>query len=118
MYNEGVPLSDGKKLGGKGGLTEVRIDCLQGFYTRALYANKGNPCGAHNEILAGLYHYAENHEWCPTREGTWCKMKADELNGTSTYERVKNPITPAMIEVIKPIYEVSGDRCTLCLHHS
>lgn len=116
-YVKGVPLSDGRKLGGTGGLTDVRIDCLQGFYAKALYANKGNPTGARSEIMAGLYHYAENHEWCPTKQDTWCKYKYDQLHGTSTYQRVKNPLTQAMVEVMKPIYEVSGDKCTFYLHH-
>lgn len=109
----GTVLSDGKPLGGVGRLTNKRINKLQDFYGNTLYQNSQGTLSlveVQTEIIAGLHHYSNNHEYCPTRPDTWCKYQGDKNNGTNEHKAVKNPFTQAMIEVMKPIYKVSA-RC-------
>ncbi|XP_072044915.1 uncharacterized protein [Amphiura filiformis] len=117
---KGVKLADGKTLDGKGRLHRKRVDALQAFYGKALRTNKGNPEAASAETMAGLYHYAGDHSYCPTRNDTWCNFKKDELSGTNNSEPVDDPFTPAMVAVMKPIYDDLSDvdllsHCSQCL---
>ena len=105
---EGIPLSDGKLLGGQGRLTDARIDCLQMFYGMAIFNNKDDVQSMQTEVLAGLYHYSGNHTYCPVRANTWCTFQADQLNGTQTHVETEHQFTQAMIDVMKPIYQVSA----------
>ncbi|XP_072032290.1 uncharacterized protein [Amphiura filiformis] len=100
---KGVKLADGKTFDEKGRLHRKRVDLLQGFYGKALRTNKGNPEAASAETMAGLYHYAGDHSYCPTRNDTWCNFKKDEISGTNNSEPVDDPFTPAMVAVMKPI---------------
>lgn len=118
---KGVKLIDGKPLGGQGRLTLKRVDVLQRFYGNALRSNKGNPEAASAEAMAGLYHYAGDHRYCPTRNDTWCTFKQDELSGSNNSQPVEDPFTPAMVALMRPIYEVRiwpMHSCQLCFASS
>lgn len=106
---KGKKLSDGKCLSGRGRLTTIRIDAIQNFYGRSIRDNKGNTEKMSKEIWAILGHYSstENvpkHDKCPIGKSSWCSFQRDKATGMSTYKPPKNPLSEAIIDVIKPIF--------------
>jgi hypothetical protein len=96
-------LQDGKSIGGKGRLTEVKIKQLQKYYGLAIRQNiisKVNPTDGEvdvavytmkKNIIATLTHNVQSHNlanqhcYCPPGATSWCKWKQDLATGTSTY---------------------------------
>ena len=92
----GVPLSDGKGVGGHGRLTDAVCDHLQTYYGYAIRNNVGNIELIKKAIWAIFRHsiagppketLSEQHEFCPTSDNMWCKYQRDQLNGTSYYNK-------------------------------
>ena len=57
-----------------------------------------------------LFHYASTrdepqHHFCPVGETSWCKWQADKASGTNNYRLLKNPLSSALVEVLKPVFE-------------
>ena len=131
----GQKLSDGKGINGSGRLTNARIDTMQNFYGMALRKNKGNAQDMAKATRAILKHYSstpENpqHEVCPTGKNSWCSFQKDTACGTREHKPIKDPIPPAVVEVIQPVFDKLGsqsflagcERCLSqnrneCLHH-
>lgn len=118
----GQKLSDGKSLGGTGRLTQARIDAMQMFYGKALRGNKGNPAAMSKSTWAILYHYSQpaDHSFCPAGDDSWCKWQQDKASGNSTYIPLKDPLPPAVVDKIKPIFRDLADirlleNCSRCL---
>ena len=63
-----------KGLGGKGRLTDAKIDTLQNYFGIALRQNVGN-LEMVNACMASMYHVAEYHERCPKGNDTWCQFQ-------------------------------------------
>ena len=97
-------LEDGKPVGGRGRLTEGKIQQLQRYYGLAIRQNtlsKANPSerdvdiavyAMKKNIIAILHHCvksnddAKQHRFCPPGESSWCKWQQDQGTGTSTYK--------------------------------
>ena len=116
-------LSDGKKLGGAGRLTEKVINTLQNCYGMAIRQNVNDLYGMKKSVAAVLFHYSESrddetrHQFCLRTETSWCKYQADKLTGKSTYKQ-KITLPAAVRDVIAPIFKDLGSDSLLkkCLH--
>ena len=101
---------------GKGRLTKERIDSFQVFYGKALHDNKGDAAAMSRATMAILKHYSdrsldEQHEDCPDGEGSWCKYKSGlESTSPSAYLPIKNPIAPALYDVLLPTFTALSDQ--------
>lgn len=92
----------------------ARIDTMQNFYGLAIRQNKGDAKGMAKATKAILYHYASSpenpqHDFCPEGPQSWCSYKRDVANGTSFHQPIKNPLPPAVVKVIKPVFDRLGD---------
>ncbi len=105
--SKGLKLADGRPLGGRGRLTLPRVDALQNFYGNAIKSNKGDPEAMAREIWAGLLHCSDppDHSKCPDGPDSWCRFKSDLATGSSTYSPIENPLVPAIIDYITPLYK-------------
>ena len=103
--NKGLKLADGKGLGGKGRLTDGKIDVLQNYYGLAVRENLDDVDQMAKSIKASLYHVASTdlnpqHHLCPNGEDSWCGYKRDE----ESYKH-KNGIPECIVKKIKPIFD-------------
>ena len=94
---------------GLGRLTVKRIDTIQNFYGRAIRDNKGDARAMAKATRAILKHYSstpENpqHDDCPEGQGSWCSYQRDVSNNTSLHKPIKNPLSPAIVEVLRPTF--------------
>ena len=114
-------LSDGKTIGGKGRLTEAKIEQLQRYYGLAIRQNvvaKANPTEEEvqvavntmkKNIIATLNHNViaksptAQHRYCPPGENSWCKWQQDKHTGTKTY-KPENLLPAVFLEVLRPVF--------------
>ena len=119
-------LADGKSIGGKGRLTEIKIKQLQRYYGLAIRQNtitKVNPTDEEidiavysmkKNIIAVLTHnvqsdsLAHQHQYCPTGETSWCKWQQDLVTGTTTYKG-DNCLPRVFLEVLRPVFMTLSD---------
>ena len=106
-------LSDGKKIGGKGRLTDQIVDTLQNYYGLAIRQNKNDLKGMIKDTMAGLYHVASSqenpqHQFCPEGKDSWCGWQRDKANGTTEYKSKKG-LPAAIVEVVLPIFKDLSD---------
>ena len=108
---------DVKGLGGRGRLTDAKIDILQNYFGIALRQNTGNLDKMVSATKASMYHVAGYHDNCPKDENSWCKFQLDKLNGTDTYKYkggfpsdVRKAILPVYMDLCKP------ENLAKCLH--
>ncbi|GFU64092.1 uncharacterized protein TNCV_481761 [Trichonephila clavipes] len=78
-------LSDGKTIGGKGSVKELR---------KAIWAVWGHSCSTDDEPM---------HWFCPTNSNTWCKYNAAINNNLQNYKH-KPSVAKAVRDVIKPVF--------------
>ena len=102
---------NGKPLSGPGRLTLAMVDSFQVWYGQALRKNKGNTDRMSTETKAILHHYAEDadHSYCPNGRNSWCKWKADQETGDSTYTPVSNLLSTAVVEILQPVFDSLSD---------
>ena len=72
-----------------------------------------------------LSHYSSTiekpqHDYCPKGKESWCSYQRDLVNGTKLHKPIKNPFCPAIVEVVKPVFDRLGDAsflagCEKCL---
>ena len=110
---KGINLQDGKKLSGKGRLTDSFIDKLQSYYGTAIRNNVNDLKNMRTAVWATFFHISDNHGLCPSGENSWCK--ANNPN------KVLNPqslLSKAICAEIKPIYRdlANPDLLQKCLH--
>eukprot|EP00794_Sanderia_malayensis_P002926 gene2926-3380_t len=118
-----VKLSDGKKINGKGRLTDKAINTMQNHYGMAIRQNIAKLYEMKKSIIAILHHSSaidddlERHKYCPRTNVSWCKWWLDKLNNTSTYKKNLN-LPLAIREKLKPIFMdlSSDDLLKKCLH--
>ncbi|CAG2208778.1 unnamed protein product [Mytilus edulis] len=108
--NKGKKLADGKQMTGKGRLTNKLINSFQVFYGMAIRKNKGDAVAMQKNVMAILFHYSSTkeepqHHFCPEGESSWCKWQVDKVSGTRNYLPLKNPLSPVLVEMIKPVFE-------------
>ena len=117
-------LSNGKRISGRGRLTEKSINKLQNLYGIALRQNV-NKTVHEMKVAVGavLYHSTEfketenRHLYCPRGTDTWCKYWKDKLNNEKQF--VEKPGMPiAVYDIIKPIFLDLSNETLLkkCLH--
>jgi hypothetical protein len=129
-------LSDGHTIGGRGWLTEAKIQQLQKYYGLAIRQNtikKLNPTKQETDvavytmkknIIAILHHcckgktLAQQHRFCPKGESSWCKWQQDVATGTKTYLSNEECLPEVFRDVLKPTFLVLSEtslleRCVL-----
>ena len=120
---KGKVLSDGKKISGKGRLTDKAINTLQNYYGMAIRHNTGDLYGMKKAVAAVLFHCSESkdnetrHRYCPRTTDSWCKWQADRMNGNSTF-KMRMGLPEAVKELLEPIFRELGSDELLgrCLH--
>lgn len=89
---KGKILSDGKRINGKGRLTEKAINTLQNYYGMAIRQNVNNLYKMKKCVYAVLYHNSNiadlitRHQFCPRDVNSWCLWQSDQITGKSTYK--------------------------------
>lgn len=111
----GRKLDDGKCLGGAGRLTIARIDTIQSFYGLCIRQNKGDSLAMSKATHAILLHYSSTedkpqHHCCPPGPDSWCSFQRDVALKTKTHRPIKDPLPPAVVKVIKPVFDKLGDK--------
>jgi hypothetical protein len=102
---KGVKLSDGKTLGGKGRLTDGKIDILQNYYGFAVRENLDDVNKMATAIKATLFHVASSdsdpqHHLCPDGDDSWCGYKREK----ESYQH-KNGIPKCIVQKIEPVFD-------------
>ena len=92
-----------KGLGGKGRLTDAKIDTLQNYFGIALRQNVGKLNDMRKSCLASMYHVTGYHDSCPSSKDSWCQYRVDKLNNTSLYKS-KGELPIDVRKAILPIY--------------
>ncbi|GFW42800.1 uncharacterized protein TNCV_473901 [Trichonephila clavipes] len=103
-------LSDGKRIGGKGRLTDAIISKLTTFYGNAIRANSHNVNEMRQAVWAVWAHTSstddEPKHWvCPTGKNSWCKYNVSVHNNTVNEFSHKNTLPKAVSEVNKPVFK-------------
>ena len=108
-------LADGKTLGGRGRLTDARIDKITTYYGNAIRGNKNNLQGMRTAIWAIYFHYNSTdkdpvHNFCDV---SWCAYLQAKRDKTLKTFKHKNSIPPACMEVIRPVFKALVDTALL-----
>ena len=87
---------------------------MQNFYGRAIRDNKGDAKAMARATRAILKHYISTlevpqHEDCPDGSSSWCSYQRDRANGTRLHKPIKDPLCPAIVSVVQPIFERLGN---------
>lgn len=108
---------DTKGLGGKGRLTDAKIDTLQNYFGIALRQNTGDINKMVSACKASMFHVAGYHDNCPKHETTWCQFQKDQLNGTNLYKN-KGGLPLDVRAAILPVYNdlCKKENLAKCLH--
>ena len=61
-----------KGLGGKGKLTNTKIDAIKSYFDIALRSNVGNLAATTSACMASMYLIYGYHNNCPKSADTWC----------------------------------------------
>ena len=99
-------------LGGRGKLTNDRIDELTGYYGRAIKDNVGNLEGMQRAVWASFFHTIStdedpHHSHCPDGPNSWCKYKRAEYHDVPPPPR-KNPLPRGVGLFLPPVYKRLG----------
>ena len=112
---KGKLLSDGKKINGKGRLTDKVCNKMQNYFGMAIRQNTAAACnndrkkalyGMKKGVLAVLWHctdlpdYEDRHKYCPRENDSWCKYWQTKQDYKSS---VNLPV--AIHKVILPIFQ-------------
>ena len=115
-------LSDGKTIGGRGRLTDKRIDSLQVYYGKAIRNNTNSIAAMQNAIMAIWKHYRSTdddpkHELCPPGSSSWCGYQRDLARHSKEFNH-DNSLPLPVAEAIRPIFENLSNEKLLeaCLH--
>ena len=116
-------LSYGKKIAGRGRLTDKAINTLQNHYGMAIRQNTDNFDNMKRSIIAVLYHISditndnERHKYFPRAENSWCKWWLDKINGTKKYKKNVNLPIVIKIELEPRFFDLCKDELLKkCLH--
>ena len=120
---KGKKLDDGKKIMGKGRLSDKSINTLQNYFGMAIRQNASNLYVMKKAIGAVLYHCSDianeddRHKYCPRDANGWCKWQQDKISGISTYKKKVN-LPLCIKQLIEPIFRQlsSDDLLSRCLH--
>ena len=93
-----------KGLGGKGKLTNTKIDTMQNYFGIALGSNVGNLAAMKSACMALMYHICGYHDNCPKSEDTWCQYQKDKQDNTNYYKS-KGDLPIDVRTTTLPIYQ-------------
>ena len=88
---KGKILSDGKKISGRGRLTDKVINTMQNYYGIAIPQNSNDLLVMRKSFIANLMHNtnlddAETcHRYCPKNINNWCKYQKNILTREKRY---------------------------------
>lgn len=104
----GQKLSDGKPIGGRGRLTEKRMESLQHYYGDAIKKHAGDVTEMSRAIWASVSHSASTddhprHEYCPQGLDSWCGWQQEKAGSGKPYKH-HDPLPRAVLEELKPVY--------------
>ena len=104
-------------MGGKGRLTDAKIDTLQNYFGIALRQNIGNLDDMITGCKGSMYHVSEYHDNCPKNSQTWCQFQKDKLEGTN-FHKSKGGLPLDVRKAIIPVYNDLCEPANLakCLH--
>ena len=53
-----------------------------------------------------MKHYSQDadHSDCPDGASSWCSFNKDKASGSNTHRPIKNPLRPAVVEAITPLF--------------
>ncbi|KAM7293084.1 hypothetical protein ISCGN_026214 [Ixodes scapularis] len=105
--------AQGEALGGKGRLTQDRIEKIQNYYSYALRSNSNNVPGMKRAVEATLLHMtstdsAPDHRKCPDGAESWCKFNRALANGVCPPAR-KNPLPDCVRAALEPVFARLSD---------
>ena len=78
-------MSDGKKIPGRGRLTDKVINTMQNYYGMAIRQNTNDLFAMRKSVIATLVHNTNfddaetRHRYCPKSVDSWCKYQKDIL---------------------------------------
>ena len=106
-------LTDGKPIGGKGRLTDKRIDSLQHYYGDAIKQHPNDVPEMYKAIWASFCHSgstaeAPHHQFCPVGPDSWCGYQKEKAGGPKY--TLRGPLPKAVFDEVKPIYVRLTDR--------
>ena len=115
-------LPDGKGIGGRGRLTDTRIDSMQVYYGKAIRGNTHDIESMEKAVMA-IWHHSRStdddpdHDQCPAGETSWCGYQRDKAKGTAD-DSHQHPLPEAVADAILPVFESLSDHELLrrCLH--
>lgn len=114
-------LPDGKRLSGKGRLTDNVITQLEEYYGSAIRSN-GTLEDMKKACWATFYHKISSdadpqHGLCPIGAESWCKYNRAAAHGLPCPPH-ENSLAQEIMEVIKPVYQSLCDPTLLkkCVH--
>lgn len=104
----GTKLKDGKTIGGRGRLTDKRIDSFATYYGNAIRSSS-DVKSMKKKIWAIFHHYrstdaAPQHKYCPTGPDSWCKYNVAVIE--KRQKKFKHQgLPPVVMDAIKPVFE-------------
>ena len=106
-----------KKLGGRGRLTDAKIDMLQNYFGIALFQHVGNLEMMIKGCTAPMFHVANYHDKCPKTSDKWCQYNKDQLDGTMLFKS-KGGLSMYIRKVNMPVYVdlCKPENLVKCLH--
>jgi hypothetical protein len=104
--NKGTILSDGKKLNGKGRMTDGQAIKFKIYFGKAIRENKFDLDNMYKRSWAIFKHrYSSNdepmHEWCDPK---WCQYLQATANG-QPFDHAKSSIPRPCLDIIKPVFD-------------
>lgn len=119
--SKGIPLDDGKVLGGRKRLTDVQIDKLQEYYGLAINRAGSDLEAMKRNVWATYFHMAStdenpHHGLCPQGPDSWCKYNKSKALNQPYIHKTNLPV--AVMNAVKGIYRDLADPELLkkCLH--
>ncbi|CAF1453077.1 unnamed protein product [Rotaria sordida] len=104
--NKNEVLSDGKKIAGKGRLTDADAIKFKIYFAKAIRESKTDLDKLYEKSWTIFkHHYSTDkepmHDWCDPQ---WCKYLQAKLNGQQFNHNSKPAIPRACLDLIKPVF--------------
>lgn len=108
-----LKLPDGKGLGGKGRLTDARVDLLQRYYGLAVRRNVGSLHDMKQAIWTIYFHKLSTdekpqHQLCPKGTDSWCGYQKS-LVTKEVYNHINSLPEPVLLKIKSIFRDLSDD---------
>ena len=93
----------------------ARLDTIQNFYGKEIRNYRRDNSGMSRATHAILKHYSStlenpNHEDRPPGKNSCCSYNRDVASGTNYHQPIKNPLLPAVVPEIQPLFDLLGGK--------